>query len=96
MFFLRYRDYVIKRVLFLIPIFLSVSLITWFIADMAGNPLAAYVGEEALLRMTPADLQELYFALGLDAPWYERFFNHRLMLSRIQDNFKCFEENTGF
>lgn len=76
----KYRTYVIKRILFLIPIFFGVSFITWFLADIAGSPLAAYVNEAEAEKMTNEELNELAIKLGLGQPWYIRFFKHTIRI----------------
>ena len=73
---MKYHYYVIKRIILLIPIFFGVSFITWLLADLGGNPLAAYVGEGAYFRMTREEINQLIIKLGLDQPWYVRFIKH--------------------
>ncbi|MFX1513260.1 MAG: ABC transporter permease [Promethearchaeota archaeon] len=50
------------------------SLITWFLSDLSGDPLAAYVGETA--RLDLAEMEAARERLGLNKPWYFRFFIH--------------------
>ncbi|UCE14549.1 MAG: ABC transporter permease [Candidatus Heimdallarchaeota archaeon] len=73
---MKYKDYVLKRVLFLFPILLGVSFITWFLIDSCGDPLAAYIDERALDEMTLEEIDELKKELGMNQPWYIRFTKH--------------------
>lgn len=75
---MKYKEYVIKRVIFLLPILLGVSFITWFLIDSCGDPLAAYIDEKTLNRMTLEEIDGLKKDFGVNQPWYIRFFKHVL------------------
>lgn len=71
---MKYRDYVIKRLLFVIPILFGVSFITWFLSDMSGDPVAAYIGDP--MHLTEEEIEAIRIEYGLDQPWYIRFSKH--------------------
>ena len=72
---MKYRYYALKRILLVIPTFLGVSLILWYllIELYNGDPLAPYISWLEALRLTPADRAALMHRYGLDRPWYERY-----------------------
>ncbi len=72
---MNFKGFVIKRLIFLIPVFFGVSFISWFLADISGDPITAYVGDNALM-MPEEDLRAIERALGLDKPWLERYLAH--------------------
>ena len=62
--------YAIKRVLWLIPTLLAVTLLTYFIMELTpGSPFDPGAGN-GVSPQTVARLEALY---GLDKPWYERY-----------------------
>ncbi|UCE15022.1 MAG: ABC transporter permease, partial [Candidatus Heimdallarchaeota archaeon] len=71
---MKYRDYVIKRLLFVIPILFGVSFVTWFLCDISGDPIAAYVGNPMFL--SDEEVEAIRLEYGLDQPWYTRFSKH--------------------
>ncbi len=83
-----YITYIFKRVLLLIPVFIIITMIIFFmVSSMPGDPLAAYMDQESI----PQDLdpeveeqrrQELLELYGLNDPipvryvnWWKDFFN---------------------
>lgn len=63
--------YILRRLLYLIPIVLGVSLIVFVIfnMDLFGDPVRAKLGKYA----TPEALAQLRHDLGYDRPWLVRF-----------------------
>ncbi|HML94341.1 MAG TPA: ABC transporter permease [Thermodesulfobacteriota bacterium] len=72
------RDYLIKRLLLLIPTMLGITVITFFIIQLApGNPverklqLDEGIKSEAITQQIVEETKKLY---GLDKPIYERYW----------------------
>ena len=72
------RDYIIKRLLLLIPTLFGITLITFFIIQLApGNPverklqLDQGIQAEAITQQIVEETKKLY---GLDKPIYERYW----------------------
>ncbi len=63
--------YLVRRLLYVVPLVLGVSLIVFFIFDsgILGDPVARMLGKHA----TAAQIAEYRHALGYDDPIYERF-----------------------
>src|SRR6056297_2438384 len=65
------RNYIIKRLLLLIPIIFIVAIIAFFITNlMPGDPVRVILGNMA----SEADVVRLEKSLGLDQPLLVRFF----------------------
>lgn len=68
------KRYLIKRLLMIIPTLLVITFVSYMIMDLApGDPTLAFVDFEKQ-RATKEFLHELRQKLGLDAPWYVRYF----------------------
>lgn len=66
------RNYIIKRILLLIPIIFIVALIAFFITNlMPGDPVRVILGNMA----SEAEVARLEASLGLDQPLILRFFS---------------------
>lgn len=64
--------YVLQRILEAIPLLLLVTVVTYFLMNITpGGPLAVYLHNP---KVTPARLAILAKQLGLDQPWYTRYF----------------------
>jgi len=63
--------YMIRRLLFMIPVFLGVSILTFLIGNAAGNPINLI--RLGLRNPNPAVLDALRRYYHLDVPVYERF-----------------------
>ena len=64
--------YVLGRLVQMIPLLLGVTLLTYAIVDFVpGSPLAAL---EMNPRTRPEDIARIRHNLGLDQPWYLRYF----------------------
>lgn len=66
------RDYIIRRVLGMIPLILIVMIVSFGIFSLVPNPFAALMENP---RIRKADIQRLIKAWGFDLPWYLRFFH---------------------
>ncbi|SFD87851.1 peptide/nickel transport system permease protein [Lentibacillus persicus] len=65
------KEYVLKRILSLIPILFIVSLVVFFIIHITpGDPAYVMLGDTA----TEEQVEELRGQLGLDRPIYEQYF----------------------
>jgi len=66
------KNYIIRRIIQMIPVFIGILFILFFILEQApGTP----VSNMMIPKMTPEQKAELAQKLGLDIPWYERFVN---------------------
>jgi peptide/nickel transport system permease protein len=65
------RDYIIRRILGMIPLILIVMIVSFGIFSLVPNPFAALMENP---RIKKADIQRLIKAWGFDLPWYLRFF----------------------
>lgn len=66
-----YKDYLIKRILQLIPTFIGLSILVFVIARvMPGDPVRLALGPEA----TEEQIMKYRHELGLDKPIYEQYF----------------------
>ena len=64
-------NYIIKRLLLLIPIIIGVSIVVFMIVHLIpGDPARIMLGE----RATAADLARIRAELGLDDPVYQQYF----------------------
>jgi len=62
-------QYVVRRVLLLVPVILGVTLITFVLINASGDPCTIYIKE----RMTPQEKQEVRERHGCDAPVHVRY-----------------------
>lgn len=66
------KNYIIRRILQMIPVFIGILFILFFILEQTpGTPVSNMMDP----RMTPEQKAELAEKLGLNTPWYERFVN---------------------
>jgi peptide/nickel transport system permease protein len=69
------KDYIIQRVLLVIPTIIALSLITFSIMHLApGGPLDYYLAENPLLGTDPLRVAILEERMGLNKPIYEQYF----------------------
>ncbi len=73
---LKFRVFLLKRLIFLIPVFFGVSFFSWLLSDISGDPITAYIGNP--MMMTEEEIQALERSLGFDRPWPERYIAHFL------------------
>ena len=64
------KNYIIRRLLQMIPVFIGVVFILFFMLDKAPGTPASNMMDP---KMTPQQKAELLEKMGLDRPWYERF-----------------------
>lgn len=66
-------SYIVRRILFLIPVLFTVSIIVFLIGhSMPGDPASIMLGTEAA---KPAKLESVRRQLGLDKPLYIQYFS---------------------
>jgi peptide/nickel transport system permease protein len=64
--------YLVRRLLGMIPLFLGISFLVFALLNLVpGSPTDQF---EFNPNIKPADLERIKSNLGLDAPWYERYF----------------------
>jgi peptide/nickel transport system permease protein len=64
--------FIARRVLLMIPLLLGISFMVFALLNLVpGSPITNF---EFNPNITPADLARIKTNLGLDAPWYERYF----------------------
>lgn len=64
------KNYIIRRVIQMIPVFIGILFILFFILEQApGTPASNMMHP----KMTPEQKAEINEKLGLNTPWYERF-----------------------
>jgi len=69
---MRLREYIVRRLLLLIPTIIGVTLVTFLLTNlMPSNPVRLMIGERAANPETMAALEAQY---GLDKPLYIRYF----------------------
>ena len=62
--------FIIKRLIALIPVLIGVSLLVFFILDLApGDPAKTILGEQA----RPEDIEALREEMGLNDPFFVRY-----------------------
>jgi peptide/nickel transport system permease protein len=63
---------IVRRLLQMIPLLIGVSFLTFAIVNLVpGSPIASL---EFNPRTRPEDIERIKHNLGLDRPWYERYF----------------------
>ncbi len=64
------KNYIIRRILQMIPVFVGIIFILFVLLEMSpGTPVSHMMNP----KMTVEQKQELLTKMGLDKPWYERF-----------------------
>jgi peptide/nickel transport system permease protein len=93
------RDYIIRRVILLIPVLFGVSILTFSLSHIVGNPVAAYVTEqtpdwavEAIIAQhhlrDPIPLQYFYYIIDLfRGDWGYSTAGHQPALDCVLDFF---------
>ena len=62
-------NYIIRRLLLLIPVLLGVSIIVFTLTRITGNPAAAYINE----KMSPSQIQQVFERYHFDEPIWTQF-----------------------
>ncbi len=75
---MKLRDYIIRRLLLLIPVMLGLSVIVFALTRVGGDPAALYITE----RMTDAQKLAIYHKYGFDQPVWVQF--ERWLLGALQ------------
>lgn len=70
---MRTRDYIIRRLFLLIPVLIGISLVTFTLSHMIGDPIAAYLTEGSIEKISPERIQMIIKAHGLDQPIYLQY-----------------------
>ena len=65
------RDFIVRRLLLLIPVLLGVTVITFVLSHMVGDPVAVYVTSE---KLTEAQIEKIVSAHHLDQPLYVQYW----------------------
>jgi peptide/nickel transport system permease protein len=77
---MRLRDYIIRRLVLLIPVLLGVTLLTFLLTNlMPSDPVRLMIGEKGASEETLAMMRAHY---GLDQPLYIRYFTYMRNLLR--------------
>ncbi len=72
---MKLRDYILKRLILLIPVMFGVSFFTFFLSYYVGDPITSYLGQNAE-RFTPQQVERYKKLLGLDKPWWEQYIRY--------------------
>ncbi len=72
---MKYRDYVIKRLLLLIPVVFGVSILTFAISISVADPVLSYLGGGAI-KVPKEKRIQIAHRLGLDQPWYVQYYKY--------------------
>jgi ABC-type dipeptide/oligopeptide/nickel transport system permease component len=67
---MRISTYIVRRLLFLIPVLFGVSILVFALTRLAGNPAAAYINE----KMTDAQIQMVYAKYHFNAPIWDQYY----------------------
>ena len=65
-------NYILRRILFAIPVFIAVSIITFLVTNAAGNPVD--IVRFGIRNITPAQLEALRQFFHVNEPLYIRYF----------------------
>ncbi|MFN8496374.1 MAG: ABC transporter permease [Anaerolineae bacterium] len=71
-------QYLIRRLLLMVPVLIGVTLILFVLLRLRGDPLAAYITPE----MTPADIELVRQAYGFDRPLPEQYVTMIVNMAR--------------
>jgi len=66
---MRLLNYVIKRLLLLIPVLIGVSIIVFSLTRISGDPAAGYINE----KMTPSQIEQVYEKYHFNEPVYQQY-----------------------
>jgi len=66
---MRLLNYVIKRLLLLIPVLIGVSIIVFALTRISGDPAAGYINE----KMTPSQIEQVYEKYHFNEPVYQQY-----------------------
>lgn len=64
--------YIVRRLIGLVPLLIGISFIVFALMNLVpGSPTSEFEGNPSI---TPADIARIQENLGLNRPWYERYF----------------------
>jgi peptide/nickel transport system permease protein len=66
---MRLRDYIVKRLILLVPVLFGVTLIAFTLSHVIGDPVAAYASE----RTPEWQIKQIILQKGLDKPIYVQY-----------------------
>jgi len=69
----RLRHYVIRRLLLMIPVLIGVSMMTFTLSHVIGDPVAAYISSQDV-KLSEQQIQRIVQAHHLDDPLYMQYF----------------------
>ena len=70
---MKLRHYVVRRLLLLIPVLIGVSMLTFTLSHVIGDPIAAYITSQDL-RLSDVQMQKIVVAHHLNDPLYLQYF----------------------
>ena len=71
---MKMRDYIIRRLLLLIPVLIGISMVTFTLSHMIGDPVAAYLPGGAVEHIREQQIQQIIKAHHLDEPIYMQYW----------------------
>jgi len=75
------RHYVIRRLFLLIPVLIGVSMLTFTLSHVIGDPIAAYITSQDL-RLSDLQMQKIVTAHHLNDPLYSQYYYYVMDLLR--------------
>jgi peptide/nickel transport system permease protein len=78
---MKLRDYIIRRLLLLIPVLIGISFITFFLSHMIGDPAAAWLSEKTVGQ--PELVEKIRAAHHLDDPLVIQYYYYIVDLSKL-------------
>jgi peptide/nickel transport system permease protein len=75
---MKLRDYIIRRIVLLVPVMLGLSVIVFALTRVGGDPASLYITE----RMTEAQIRAVYLKYGFDQPIWIQY--QRWLLGALQ------------
>lgn len=70
------QNYVVRRLLFVVPTILGVTLIVFLVMRLLpGDPTSVIFGEEGFRRLSEVERQSIRDSLGLNEPLYQQYFS---------------------
>lgn len=69
---MKLRHYVIRRLLLLIPVLIGVSMMTFTLSHVIGDPVAAYITSQDI-RLSDVQIQKIVTAHHLNDPLYSQY-----------------------
>ena len=78
------KRYVVRRLLMAVPLLIAISLVCFmFINLIPSNPAAVALRVQQMPVITEEAIAEMEEMLGLDQPFFLRYFNHNAPLSSV-------------